>query len=327
MRETAHQFAGCPPPGWAMRLSGAPFRQGQQGGLAYRRLALVCEGGGQRGIFTAGVLDSFITHDYFPFDLLIGASAGAQNLAAYACAATGYARHAILRYTTCRAFFDPLRFARGGHLVDLDWYFDVLQRQAPLDIAYGRRRLARRPLYLCATRRAGLDAAYLPFHGADARLAVKASSAIPWLYRGGVLLDGEVFWDGGVADALPVRAAHARGADCIVVIRTVPPAPAPVQGGWRLAQPLRAGHRLREVAALAERHAGAYRAALEFIARPPGTVGVVELAPSPPLASRALGSAPEALRQDYLRGLDCGRAFLDQLAWRLRGPAPPQAAH
>lgn len=280
-----------------------------------RRLALVCEGGGQRGIFTAGILDRFIEHDYFPFQLLIGASAGAQNLSAYACAAHGYARDAILGYTTRKEFYDPLRFARGGHLIDLDWYFDILQQQAPLDIERAGRRLQQRSLLLCATRRDTLDAAYLPFERAGLRQAVKASSAIPLFYRGGVSLDGVVFWDGGVADALPVRAAHARGADCIIVIRTVPP----VVTGTRvvdLSTRLCRG-RLRPLGALARRHLQGYRAAQDFIACPPEAVSVVELAPARPLASRLLGSTPQALLADYRSGQACGQAFLEQLAWRL----------
>ncbi|WP_202215042.1 patatin-like phospholipase family protein, partial [Klebsiella pneumoniae] len=53
------------------------------------KLALVCEGGGQRGIFTAGVLDEFLKAGFNPFDLLIGTSAGAQNLSAYLCGQRG----------------------------------------------------------------------------------------------------------------------------------------------------------------------------------------------------------------------------------------------
>ncbi|MGL5162994.1 MAG: patatin-like phospholipase family protein, partial [Plesiomonas shigelloides] len=51
--------------------------------VRYEKLALVCEGGGQRGIFTAGVLDEFLGDNYYPFDLILGTSAGAQNASAY----------------------------------------------------------------------------------------------------------------------------------------------------------------------------------------------------------------------------------------------------
>lgn len=94
-------------------LSLRPFQPG--------RIALVCEGGGQRGIFTAGVLDEFMRAQFNPFDLYLGTSAGAQNLSAFICNQPGYARKVIMRYTTKREFFDPLRFVRGGNLIDLDW--------------------------------------------------------------------------------------------------------------------------------------------------------------------------------------------------------------
>lgn len=66
------------------------------------RMALVCEGGGQRGIFTAGVLDEFMRAQFNPFDLYLGTSAGAQNLSAYLCNQPGYGRKVIMRYTTKR---------------------------------------------------------------------------------------------------------------------------------------------------------------------------------------------------------------------------------
>jgi predicted patatin/cPLA2 family phospholipase len=59
--------------------------------------------------------------DFNPFDLFLGTSAGAQNLSAYLCNQPGYARKVIMRYTTTRDFFDPVRFVRGGNLIDLDW--------------------------------------------------------------------------------------------------------------------------------------------------------------------------------------------------------------
>ena len=47
------------------------------------KVALIAEGGGQRGIFTAGVLDAWLEQEYDPFDLFIGTSAGSQNLTSY----------------------------------------------------------------------------------------------------------------------------------------------------------------------------------------------------------------------------------------------------
>ena len=287
----------------------------QDNWIHYKRLALVCEGGGQRGIFTAGILDSFMKYDFFPFHTLIGVSAGSQNLSAYACGVHGYSRHAILRYTTQKAFFDPLRFARGGHLIDLDWYLDTLHQEVPLDIEQGRRRLSGRALSICASRRDTLTADYLPFQRDSLRELIKASSAIPLLYRDHARLNGIDYWDGAVADALPVQAAHDRGGDCIVLIRTLP-----LEFDRKLVtipNSLKRG-RLHGAATLVASHLNSYRKARAFIEQPPDGVTIIELMPSKPLKSRLLGSHSDALTHDYDLGQCCGLSFLQHYAWRLR---------
>ena len=42
-------------------------------------LALVAEGGGQRGVLTVGILDGWLLNDFNPFDLLIGTSVGRKT--------------------------------------------------------------------------------------------------------------------------------------------------------------------------------------------------------------------------------------------------------
>ena len=70
--------------------------------------ALVVEGGAMRGIFAAGVLDSFQQHQYYPFDLVVGVSAGATNAAGYLVGNAERNRRIILRMATQRDFFNPL---------------------------------------------------------------------------------------------------------------------------------------------------------------------------------------------------------------------------
>jgi len=311
---------------FSVRVTGAGAipDAGRAGGnrLLYSSLGLVCEGGGQRGIFTAGILDSFMKENFFPFHTMIGVSAGAQNLSAYVCSAHGYARHAIMRYTTQKAFFDPLRFARGGHMIDLDWYFDSLRREAPLDLQHAQKKLQGRALYIGVSRCDTLTADYLPFHVASLADSIKASSAIPLFYRGGVTLGGVNYWDGGLADALPVEAAHKAGSDCIVLIRTMPraygegPGEGTGDGIVKLPRKLR-NETLQQTAAMVETHLAGYRNARAFIERPPRTVTVIEIAPSRPLKSRLLGSRIDALRHDYRMGQKCGRSVLETFARRL----------
>ena len=61
------------------------------------KVALVAEGGGQRGIFTAGVLDTWLDAGHDPFDILIGTSAGSQNLTSF-----------VARQRLCKASYSRL---------------------------------------------------------------------------------------------------------------------------------------------------------------------------------------------------------------------------
>lgn len=73
---------------------------------------------------------------------MLGTSAGAQNLSAYMCNQQGYARKVITRYTTSRQFFDPMRFVRGGNLIDLDWLVEATSQQMPLAMNYAEAQFA-----------------------------------------------------------------------------------------------------------------------------------------------------------------------------------------
>ena len=48
-----------------------------------KKTALIVEGGGQRGVFSFGVTDTFIKRDYDPFDIYIGVSNGVSVLCWY----------------------------------------------------------------------------------------------------------------------------------------------------------------------------------------------------------------------------------------------------
>ena len=134
-------------------LAVTPFQPGKQ--------AIVCEGGGQRGIFTAGVLDEFMRARFDPFDLYLGTSAGAQNLSSYVCNQPGYARKVITRYTTSREFFDPMRFVRGGNLIDLDWLIDSTRSKMPLAMDVASRHFDEgKNFFMCASRADDYTPAY-----------------------------------------------------------------------------------------------------------------------------------------------------------------------
>lgn len=278
--------------------------------------ALVAEGGGQKGIFTAGVLDIFLKHQFWPFDLKVGVSAGAQNLAAFCARARHYAHTAISELTTTAHFFQPAKFFMGGNLIDLDWYFHQVEHEDSFKFPTDPADLTPESnFYAVATDADSLEAHYLHTYHDNLFAHLKASSAIPFLYKPGVILNGHRLIDGGVADPIPVRWAYAQGARDIVVIRTVPPdfdGQSPLLDRLKpILRRVRQSQRMLDMYLLYQER---YAQALDFIRQPPPGVRVWEIAPSEDLKSMVLGSTEQMLSHDYLMGKREGAHFLRQ--WR-----------
>lgn len=293
-----------------------PITLGTIAPLAYQpnlpgKIALVCEGGGQRGIFTAGVLDEFLYARFDPFNLYLGTSSGAHNLSAFLCGQIGYAQTVITRYTTASEFFNPLRFIRGGHLIDLDWLVETTARTLPLSLDKAEQHLReQREFLMCASCRDDFSATYFPAHRDNWLQVLKASSAIPGFYRWGVEINGVSYLDGGISDAIPVREAYRRGADTLVVIRTVPSQMFYTPKWVQRMGVLLGESSLQQMIKMMQFHQESYQQIQYFIEEPPEGVQILEIFPPKSLASHALGSSLAALNHDYYLGRRCGRYFL-----------------
>ncbi|WP_288888102.1 patatin family protein [uncultured Citrobacter sp.] len=300
-------------------LSLRPFKPG--------RLALVCEGGGQRGIFTAGVLDEFMRAQFNPFDLYYGTSAGAQNLSAYLCNQPGYGRKVIMRYTTRKDFFDPLRFVRGGNLIDLDWLVEATASQMPLQMDTAARLFdSGKHFYMCACRGDDYTPGYFTPTKQNWLDIIRASSAIPGFYRTGVSLEGVSYLDGGISDAIPVREAVKQGAQTVVVIRTVPSQMYYTPQWFKRMERWLGESSLQPLVNLVQHHEASYTDIQRFIEKPPGRIRLFEIYPPKPLKSMALGSRIPALREDYKVGRLCGRYFLATVG-KMLAEEPPLLRH
>ncbi|ETJ48593.1 patatin family protein [Pseudoalteromonas agarivorans] len=300
---------------------------------AQPKVALIAEGGGQRGIFTAGVLDAWLEQNYDPFDLFIGTSAGSQNLTSYLARQKGYAKRLIRGLSRNKRFFQLGRGLMGKHIVDLDWYFEkTTEVNRALDFKTAKTSLGERELLITATNARDRKAYYLSptDEGKQWRDLLKASSALPFLYKQGVKLtpwlgtkaaneahlaaeqsSEDFYLDGGLAAPLPVREAYNRGARKIVVIRTVDEH-FQAQTAW--VQKLRtfacaSGYCPKTLDYLIQ-HEQAYLDELTFIANPPSDVEIIQIFADEKLHSKLLGSSNDDLRFDHKLGVKAGRAYL-----------------
>lgn len=183
--------------------------------------ALVAQGGGQRGIFTSGVLDAFLLSNFDPFHTFYGTSAGAMNLCAFLCRQNGIGRSFILDLTTDSEFFNLFHYIRRKQYLGLDWALDkICDYPYRLDVDLGRKVLADRQAFAAVTDSHSLTDSYLPMLQDDWRRVLLATCAIPRLYHETVRFDHGEYVDGGVSASIPVQEAWRKEARCIVVIRT-----------------------------------------------------------------------------------------------------------
>lgn len=278
--------------------------------------SLVAEGGGQRGIFTAGVLDSWLYKGFNPFDLLIGTSAGAQNLSSYMTCQQGFDQRAIFNLTKNLKFFKLGRALIVRDAVNLDWYFDqVASSSQGLDVDCGMQRLKARTLLFSVIEMETRAALYFEPNKDNWLDLLKASSALPILYRGRVKLGQQHYVDGGLAAPVPVEEAYKRGAKRTVVIRTVPKE-GEIEYPWahRLKGWICSSNRCPRVIDLITHHETEYQRAQNFMDKPPEDVEIVQIYPQKPLASGLVGSSCQDLNQDYIHGVKVGLAFLQHQA-------------
>ena len=177
------------------------------------RKALVIEGGGMRGVFLTGVLQAFADHAYFPFDLIVGTSAGALVGCVYAARQIHIARDAFFDKLSSGRFIQISNILNSErHILDLDWMIDtVLSGPEPLDTAVLKKSC---PVIITATHcpyDREPETIYLNSRKDDIFKSLKATAAIPFLYKGFVSYKDYMMLDGGITDPIPFYKALEAG--------------------------------------------------------------------------------------------------------------------
>jgi len=184
-----------------------------------RRVALVIEGGGMRGVVSAGMtaaIEQLGLTD--ALDEIHGASAGAFNaaflIAGQATYLTGLYPHGFGN----PRFVSAIRVLRGGAPFDMDYVIrEVWQNQRPLRTE----RILQSPieLHCTATDVESTDIVDLTALESDdeIRTAMLASARLPWLAGGPVQFRGRVLLDATLAEAVPVHRARQTATDLLVL--------------------------------------------------------------------------------------------------------------
>ncbi|WP_373830462.1 patatin-like phospholipase family protein [Bacteroides heparinolyticus] len=180
---------------------------------------LVLEGGGMRGVFTCGVLDSFMDRGIrFPY--AIGVSAGACNGLSYMSGQRGRAKYSNIDLLEKYKYIGLRHLLKKRNIMD----FDLLFQEFPEHILpYDYEAYFRCPerFVMVTTNCTTGEANYFEEKQCKERLIdiVRASSSLPFVCPI-TYVDNIPMLDGGIVDSIPVMRARHDGFSNNVVVLT-----------------------------------------------------------------------------------------------------------
>ncbi|MBQ7051197.1 MAG: patatin family protein [Clostridia bacterium] len=273
------------------------------------KVGLVLEGGAMRGMYTAGVLDSFMDHGV-DADGIVGVSAGA----CFGCNLFSGQRGRVLRYNQ-RFAGDPRNVSirsliTTGDIVNREFaYYVVPTKYDVFDEAAFEAHGGE--YWVVVTNVETGEAEYMQMHHLLADIEMmRASASMPFCSKF-VPIDGRNYLDGGIADSIPVMRALEMGYDKVIVVLTQPLSYRKKPMNKAL---IRAFYRKYPnlCKTLEERHAR-YNAQVEEVIRLEKEGKIFVIRPDEPLDIKRLEKDPAELARVHGIGLADGNACMEAL--------------
>ena len=277
-----------------------------------KKIALIIEGGGQRGVFSFGITDTFIKRDFDPFDIYIGVSNGVAVLYWYLIRDTDNNLDKML-YAATGDYFSYKNILNGKDIFKVHQMYREVEKKFRPNREKIKNNLNKKKYIAVVTDAINANAEYYSFGESEWIPKMIASGTLPILVRTPSLIDGRRKFDGGIADPLPAKKAYEMGAKKIVVIRTY-------EKKFRRKLKLE-----NYIGALLSRdypklrrallnHDKTYNKALDFIDNPPNDCEIIQLCPPEKLNSKRDSKNIEILKGDYETGKKVAEKFLKRLS-------------
>lgn len=182
------------------------------------KIALVLEGGAMRGMYTAGVLDSFIDNG-IKVDTIISVSAGALFGVNYASEQRGRALNYNTKYLRYPMYMSFKSLVKTGNVVNKEFAYYILPKR--LDI-FDQEKFEKSNIdyYATVTNVDSGKAEYVRIDNVFEQMEyLRASSAMPFLSEI-IEINNKRYLDGGIADSIPVEKAKSMNFDKIILVLT-----------------------------------------------------------------------------------------------------------
>lgn len=184
------------------------------------KTGLVLEGGGLRGIYTAGVLDVFLEHG-ITFDGVIGVSQGAILASSYLSGQKGRGIRYCKKYCGDKRMMSVGSLITTGDFINVKFSYDTLPNELDLYDYEAFQKNSTEYYVVCSNVETG-KAEYIRLTDLRKQMDyLRASASLPFMSRI-VEVDGKKYLDGGVSDSIPVEQFQKMGFDRIVVVQTRP---------------------------------------------------------------------------------------------------------
>ncbi|MBQ8998996.1 MAG: patatin family protein [Clostridium sp.] len=182
------------------------------------KVGLILEGGGMRGIYTAGVLDFFIEKN-IEVDLVVGVSAGGCHGASYLSKQHKRAFHTNVDYLHDKNYLSFSNLIKTGSMFGMDMMFNKIPNDLyPYD--HEAFKNSKSEFVVVATNCITGRAEYFTLTDMQKEiLYLQASCSIP-MFANTVEIDGYKLVDGGVSDSIPIEYAIKRGCKKNIVVLT-----------------------------------------------------------------------------------------------------------
>jgi predicted patatin/cPLA2 family phospholipase len=273
--------------------------------------ALIIEGGGSRGVFSFGVIDSFIKASYNPFDIHLGVSNGAVVQLWYLLAVSDYNLDKML-FSASRDYVRYSNLLFNKSIMNFEKLYQDANKVFPIDFDRLQNNLKGKNFYVVVSDAGSGKPEYIQLTKENYINEMLATGSLPVLMKNAILLGGKRKYDGGITDPIPVQKAYEMGAKEIVIIRTYEEAF------------IRKTKLENYIAAFATRsypniskalkeNTTTYNSALEFINNPPSDCKITQICPPRRLSTKRATTNPKTMKGDYQIGVNCGERFLENI--------------
>lgn len=181
---------------------------------------MVLEGGGIRGIYTAGVLDCFLDEGIEP-EALFGVSAGIVNGINYVSRQKGRSLRVNTQYLKDKRYLSLYSLLTTGNIFGVDFCYNILPNKL-LPYDYETFQNSKIKCFSTVSNLVTGQAEYKLCKNMHRDLDyVRASASLPLVSRI-VKIDGSPYLDGGICDSIPLAASIRHGYQKNIVILTRP---------------------------------------------------------------------------------------------------------